>query len=142
MAYRFVEDVSLADVAFEASAPSLEELLVEGAKATFETMVRLDGVEPKVVKKVRITAASAEQLFFRWIGELVFLKDADELVFSRFAVKVTRKGKRFALEGQAAGEKIDPAKHVLNVDVKAITYHHFSVLETPQGWKAFVILDI
>ena len=140
--YRFVEDVSLADVAFEASAPSLEELLVEGAKATFETMVRLDGVDPQVRKAIRLRAASAEQLFFRWIGELVYLKDAEELVFSQFTAKVTRKGNAFVLQGTAAGEKIDPAKHVLNVDVKAITYHHFSVLETPQGWKACVILDI
>ena len=141
MPYQYHEDVSLADVAFPAEAKSLEELLVEGAKATFEVMVRLKDVQPREKKEIRLEAASPEKLFFSWIEELIYLKDAEEMVFSKFEVKI-KKGQKYSLTGAAWGEKINPKKHQMNVDVKAITYHHFKVEETKKGWQAFVILDI
>ena len=141
MSYKFIEDVSIADVAFEAEAKTLEELLIEGAKATFEVMVKLEEVKPKEKREIAIEAESPEKLFFEWIGELIYLKDADYMVFSKFDVKI-KKGQKYVLQGTAWGEGIDPEKHTLNVDVKAITYHHFSVTEEKGTWKAFVILDI
>ena len=40
------------------------------------------------------------------------------------------------------GEQIDPGKHELIVDVKAVTLHMFKVEQTPRGWDTFIILDI
>ena len=40
------------------------------------------------------------------------------------------------------GEPIDPQRHRLRVDVKAVTLHRFSIEKTAQGWEATVILDI
>ena len=141
MTYKYHEDISLADIAFSAEAPTLEQLLVEGAKATFETMVNLE--EVKTIKKriIKLEADTPEKLFFDWIEELIYLKDADYMVFSKFEVRIKKGGKYF-LEGAAWGEGIDPEKHTLKVDVKAITYHHFKVEETKGKWRAFVILDI
>lgn len=141
MSYRFHENISLADVAFSAEASSLEKLLIEGAKATFEVMVKLGDVQPKEKQEIRLEEDSPEKLFFEWIGELIYLKDAEEMVFSRFEVNI-KKGQKYFLKGTAWGEKINPKKHTLNVDVKAITYHHFKVEQTKKGWEAFVILDI
>lgn len=141
MPYTYHEDISLADIAFSAEAPTLEKLLIEGALATFETMVNLDEVKPVKKKSIKLESASAEKLFFDWIEELIYLKDADYMVFSKFEVKI-KKGRKYVLEGAAWGERIDPEKHTLKVDVKAITYHHFSVKEEKGKWKAFVILDI
>ena len=141
MPYKFHEDISIADIAFSAEAPSLEKLLIEGAKATFDTMVNLKEVKQKEEREIKIEADNPEKLFFEWIEELIYLKDADYMVFSRFEVKI-QKGQKYFLEGKAWGEKINPQKHTLRVDVKAITYHHFSVKEEKGVWKAEVILDI
>lgn len=141
MPYRYHEDISIADVAFSAEAPDLEGLLVEGAKATFEVMVKLEDVKPKMKRAIALEAPTPEKLFFAWIEELIYLKDADALVFSKFEAKVTE-GQSLRLQGSAWGEKINPKKHTLNVDVKAITYHRFSVEKAGKGWKAFVVLDI
>ncbi|NTV43837.1 MAG: archease, partial [Syntrophobacteraceae bacterium] len=43
---------------------------------------------------------------------------------------------------EASGEKIDPDRHDLIVDVKAVTFHHFRVEQTRHGWEAMVILDL
>ena len=45
-------------------------------------------------------------------------------------------------EASAWGEAIDPGRHRLRVDVKAVTLHGFSVQSTTDGWEARVILDI
>jgi len=141
MSYQYHEDVSLADVAFSAEASSPEELLADCGKATFEVMVSLKEVEPKEKKAVNLEADSFEKLVFAWIEELVYLKDAESMVFSKFEAKIER-GKKWIIEGAAWGEKIDPKKHTLNVDVKAVTYHHFRVEEKDGKWTAHVVLDV
>jgi SHS2 domain-containing protein len=41
------------------------------------------------------------------------------------------------------GEPIDPKRHALRADVKAVTYHQFEVVQTETGgWKARVVVDI
>ena len=41
-----------------------------------------------------------------------------------------------------AVEPIDPARHMLSHEVKAITYHELKVEPTDDGWLAEVIVDI
>lgn len=141
MAYTFHEDISIADIAFSVTAKTLEELFIDGAKATFDAMVNMDEVKAINKREILLEAENAEKLFFAWIEELIYLKDADYMVFCQFDVKIT-KNKTYALKGTAWGEGIDPERHTLKVDVKAITYHHFKVEQTKKGWEAFVILDI
>ena len=69
---------------------------------------------------------------------LLYHFDAEHLLFSRFEVKVGEDG----LEGAAWGEPMDPARHELNHEVKAITYHGLKVEQTADGWLAEVIVDI
>lgn len=40
------------------------------------------------------------------------------------------------------GERSDPARHEMDHEVKAITYHGLRVEHTPDGWEAEVIVDI
>ena len=44
-----------------------------------------------------------------------------------------------ALHATAIGEQLDPQRHQMRVDVKAVTLHRFRVEQTEQGWEAFVI---
>ena len=48
----------------------------------------------------------------------------------------------YHLTAEATGEKLNPLRHELLVDVKAVTLHRFTVKQTPEGWEATVILDI
>ena len=59
-------------------------------------------------------------------------------MFSRFEVKVGADG----LVGAAWGEPMDPTRHELNHEVKAITLHGLKVEQTADGWLAEVIVDI
>ncbi len=145
MRYKFIEDIAIADVAFEAEGKTLEELFEACALATTNVMVRnMDSIEPFVSKDIKVQADSEEGLLYKFLDEIIFLKDARQLIFGKFQIKITRVlNKQFELRARVIGEKIDKKKHDLIVDVKAVTYHEFKVEKTKQGdWKANVILDI
>ena len=141
MSYKFLEDVSLADVAFEATGKTLEELFESAALATTNVMIKdLKTIKPKIKKKIKLKAKTIENLLHDFLQELVFLKDAKQLVFSKYKIKINEK--KFELSAEISGEKLNPKTQVHMVDVKAITWHLYEVVKTDKVWKARVILDI
>jgi SHS2 domain-containing protein len=80
-------------------------------------------------------------LFFDWLSELVYLKDAEGVLFSKFDVRIKKNG-AYELKAVASGEEISQKKHGLRSDVKAVTYHLFEVKKIGEIWTARVILDI
>ncbi len=139
--FRFLEKIAIADIAFEAYGSTVEELFESSALALFEAMVKLETVEAKETEVIKLESDKVEDLLFDWLSELVYLKDAKSILFSDFKLKIEDKQKYF-LSGEALGEKINPSKHHLKVDVKAVTYHMLEVKQEQGRWTAQVILDI
>ena len=128
-----------ADLGLRARAPDLDTLFAEAAEALFAAVVEdLAAVQPLQRVDVRLSGDDREYLLFDWLKELLYRFDAEHRLFARFAVHVDDHG----LSGTAWGEPLDPARHVLSHEVKAITYHDLRVEPTPDGWLAEVIVDI
>lgn len=143
MPYRFLEDVATADIAFEATGETLEELFIASALATTNVMVRdLQNVERRERRHIEVEAEEIDLLLFNFLQEIIFYKDSEQLLFSRYDVKVNEKGRPLRMIGEAHGERLDMKRHDLIVDVKAVTLHQFEVKKGDSGWKARVILDI
>ncbi len=141
MPYRYLEDIATADAAFEVVGRTLEELFRDAAIATFEVMVDTKSIEPGITREIELKNEAVDNLFFDWLSELVYLKDADALIFSKFDVSI-KKNDFYELKATASGETINQEKHTLRSDVKAVTYHMFEVKKTGENWTARVILDI
>lgn len=140
MPYKFLEDIAVADVAFEATGSTLAELFVSAALAVTNTMVRdLASVHQRTMKRVDVEGTDVENLLFNFLQELIFLKDAERLLVSQIEVNELTET---TCKAVFHGETLDPKKHELLVDVKAVTMHRFSVEKTKTGWKASVILDV
>lgn len=143
MGYRFLEGVTFADVAFEARGKTLPELFASAGQATTVTMVKNpEAISPRVKKTLHLSAATPEQLLHDFLEELVFLKDSEQLVFSKFDLTIVEGKGACKLEGTIGGEKIEPKKHVMLVDVKAVTWHEFSLVKEKSGYRATVVLDV
>jgi len=141
MSYKFFEDVALADVAFEATGKTLGEMFESAALAVTNTMVKdLESVKHSVKKDISVKSDEIDKLLFNFLQEIIFYKDSEKLLFSKFSVKIGNGS--HDLSCVAEGEELDMKKHELLVDVKAVTFHKFKVEETEEGWKAEVILDI
>ena len=142
MPYKFFEDIAIADVAFEATGRTEEKMFESAALAVTNTMVKdLKSVKNKVTKTITVTGEDIQTLLFNFLQELIFLKDAKLLLFSKFDIKMS-KGKKMKLTVKASGEKLDMKKHELLVDVKAVSMHNYKVEKTKSGWSASIILDV
>jgi len=143
MPYEFLEDIAIADVAFEATGKTIEELFESSALAVTNTMVKdLKSVKQKVTKTIEVKADALEMLLFNFLQEIIFYKDAELLLFNKFDITIAQEKNKYKLKTKARGEKLDMKKHELLVDVKAVSLHNFKVEETKKGWKADVILDV
>lgn len=143
MAFRFREDIAPADVAVEACGETLEELFASCAEALLATMID-DPVEVARCREVpiRLEDDDLEMLLFSFLEELVYLKDARQLLLHAERVRIVRKENGFSLEALFRGEVIDRGRHRLVVDVKAVTLFCLSVVQEDNLWKATVVLDV
>lgn len=142
MPYRFLEYVAIADAAFQASGKDLPEMFMAAAAATMNVMVEdLSTIDHTAQKTIELHHEALDMLLFNFLQEFIFFKDAERLLLRPATVQITRDGSVFSLRANLYGEIINPDKHVLLVDVKAVTLHHFEVKQTGSGWEAFVIVD-
>jgi SHS2 domain-containing protein len=141
--YRYRDDIAVADVAFEVWGASVEEVFVAAADATMNVMVTdLASIGRSLELTIELEREELDLLLFSFLNELIFLKDARQLLLRVASLSVKKNNANFTVKGTVYGETIDPQKHPLRVDVKAVTLHRFSLRQTDAGWEAFVILDI
>jgi SHS2 domain-containing protein len=143
MGYHYLDDFATADIAFEATGESMEQVFVAAAEATMNVMVEaLRSIEPRVEKRIELKNSDPDMLLFDLLQELVYYKDAEQLLLRVKEIAITERDGAYLLHACAAGEKLDPERHEQRVDVKAVTLHQFRLQKTDGGWIALVILDI
>jgi SHS2 domain-containing protein len=143
MTFKFIENVSVADVAFEAAGKNLNQLFESCGLATTQTMIKdLKKIALKKSVNIKLKNDNLEQLLNDFMNEIIYIKDAKLLLFRNYKVNIRQKDDRYLLEAKFTGDKINMKKQELLVDVKAATWHMFKVEKTTKGWKAFVILDV
>jgi SHS2 domain-containing protein len=138
--YKFIDHT--ADVLFQAEAATVDELFEQCALAVEETQVHLDKVDANQTITITGENKSIESLLFDFLDDLVYYKDADQLVFSKFKATVSEEHGLFKLSCVCQGEILNVEKHQPKVDVKAITMHMFEVKKVDHGWVAQVLVDI
>jgi SHS2 domain-containing protein len=141
--YVFLEDIAIADVAFRAYGESLPAVFEQAARATVETMIDdLDSLALDTERRITLEETDPEMLLLDFLQELIYFKDAEELLLLPGELRIDEHDGRYRLTAALAGEPIDPARHRLNADVKAVTMHRFALERTDRGWQATVVLDI
>ena len=132
-----------ADVAFEATAASLDELFAEAARALLQTITDPATVRPNLHRGFELAAPDLETLLVDWLGELVYVFEVDRQLFSDAEVRITEGTDGPRLAAVARGEPYDPSRHPIRVQVKAVTYHGLEVACRPDGtWVARVVFDV
>ena len=142
--YRFLDNITSADVAFEAGGETMDKLFENCAYALENVMVnRLDRVKAEKERNITVEARDADQLLFSFLHEILMLKDVERLVFSRFKVSIKRLNEnRYLLKCICKGSEIDPKTHDVVVDVKGISMHRLKVGRKEGAYKAMVVVDV
>ncbi|MHB8139490.1 MAG: archease [Smithellaceae bacterium] len=143
MPYAYLEEIAIADIAFRATGKTEEEVFAAAADATVNVMVEdLATIRDRRRIPLRLENDALDLLLFDFLNEFVYLKDAKGLLLRVGAIRVGRRDSRFTLTGELYGEELDPLRHPLAGDVKAVTLHRFELRRTDDGWEATVVLDI
>ncbi|MDG7008240.1 MAG: archease [Nitrososphaerota archaeon] len=140
MPFRYLPDVALADIAFEAESPTVDGLFEECARAITDIMVDPKSLRPATERKFALESEDLDRLLYDFLTELIVVKDVDSLLFGEFKVSVSADWR--SLTAVARGEPIDRERHRLRNDVKAVTMHLFGISQEGARWKTTVVLDI
>jgi len=139
--YEFLDDGVTSDVTFHAWGGSLEELFAAAADATLNVMVRsVESVRPLETRSASVEADELDLLLKRFLDELIYRKDVEELLLRATEVHVDAADHR--VQAVLVGERIEPERHELVADVKGVTLHDLRVERAETGWHAYVTLDV
>ncbi len=128
-----------ADVGLRMRAASLDALFAEAAQGLFSLIVSdLRSIRLTETASFSVAGQAHDLLLFDWLNELLYTYETRHLLLAEFHVTINGAG----LTATARGEIADPARHVLDHEVKAITYHELKVERVDDGWLAEVIVDI
>lgn len=127
------------DVGIQIKASTLQELFIAAAKEMFQIICPGGKTVNKEKYSVIANGNSIEELFVNWLSELNFIFQTEGVLLGDF-VEISISNNR--LVAAASGEKIDPEKHDIQMEIKAVTYHKLFVKKLKNGWQAQVIFDI
>jgi len=139
--FEFIEGAT-SDLTFRAQAPTLEAAFAAAAQALLAATVE----EPETVERsecrcLLLEEPDLELLLARFLNELVYLRDAEDLLLHPERVEIACDGSA-RLSAELIGERIDSNRHHLASDVKAVTVHGLRVAKTTNGWTTQATLDV
>ncbi len=141
--FHFLDDVAIADLAFDASGDSLQELFEGATCAVMETLADLHTVGSTWQKVIERTDDDPAALLFDWLSDLVYWKDAAGVVFSKSELSLTRQDDGYwKLRGLLCGEPVNGSTQTLRADVKGVTKHLYRLAQEKGQWTVRIVLDV
>ena len=127
-----------ADIGIIAYGADLKQAFAHAATGLFNLITDLDKVDEVVSRDIELTAPDIESLLVDWLNDLIYIFDAENILFKRFDISQLTPTQ---LKARVYGEKVNTSKHELRRGVKAATYHMLRVAKN-NGYQARVIFDI
>lgn len=128
-----------ADIGIRGKGSTLAEAFEQAALAMFEIMVETRELKINKPQSVEVEGNDLNELLIAWLSELLFLKDVEGKMFSRFEIESIDKNK---LTANVYGEPIDSSRHKLKLEVKAATYTQLIIEKKDNNWIAQCLVDV
>jgi SHS2 domain-containing protein len=133
--FGFREHAHTADWELEVWAPDLAGLLEQAARGMYALSgVQLTGVLPDE-RLLTLQASDAEGLLVRFLTELLWYQQEEQLGFDHFSIQV---------DGNCNLRAHLVGKPILKFDkeIKAVTYHNLAVRATSKGLRVNIVFDV
>lgn len=140
MAFEYIHDQAIADIAFKATGETVQELFQSCAEAVIECLADVNTVKPEKEIVIEKEEKTIERLLLELLEDIIYYKDKDAMVFHDVTVEVNEE--KLKAKATLHGDDIKAEEQDLLHDVKAITMHYWRVDKTDDGWVANVVLDI
>jgi len=128
-----------ADAGVIVRAGTLEELFARAGWAMFSLIADMDSVRAEETTQVGLEAADLQALLVRWLSELNYRHITEHRLFCDFQIQ---KISATDLRAIVTGEEIDPKRHTIFTEIKAITFHGLQISRDNGLWKVQIIFDL
>lgn len=141
MSYEYFEHQ--ADIGIRGKGKTLAEAFEQAALAMFDIMVETHELKSDVLHLIEVDGNDLNDLFIAWLSELLFLKDVEGIMFSRFKIEnINENINENKLVAKVYGEAIDPSRHKLKLEVKAATWTQLLIEKNGTNWIAQCLVDV
>jgi SHS2 domain-containing protein len=140
--FRFLEDIAMADIGFEAEGASIEEVFQAATQALIESMANPSTVSAGWERAYERSDVDPAALLFEWLSEVVYWKDAAGVVFREAPLALTQADGVWQLRARLIGAPVNHQTQELHADVKGVTKHLYELKQTDDGWHVRVVLDV
>ncbi len=131
-----------ADIAFEVSGESLEELFKASSKAWLTSVVDVTILNQGEIKKIELNSFSIEQLLVDFLSELNFnLFTKKWLCYSVDDLSIERKEDDWSISADLTGNTINSKFH-FKQEIKAITFHQMNIKKSDNVFSTLLVFDI
>ena len=127
------------DLGMRVFGVDLHELFAHAAWGLFDLMTDAERIEPRTSRDLTVEAIDLEDLMVRWLGELLYIYDTERFLIANAAFRILEPTR---LQATLHGEPFDAARHPIDTEIKAVTYHQIAVERLDASWQARVIFDI
>lgn len=143
MNYELIHNITSADIAVRVRASSQSLLFKYGAEALMSEMVDdLSTIRPVTAKSGIIEGRDLSLLYFEFLNEFLFFKDAENLLLLPEEVEVAFSKDLYSCRYILKGEKISREIHKFRVDIKAVTLHGLQIYENGGLFIAESVFDV
>ncbi len=132
---RFEEIEHTADIAIRVYGRDLPELFANAAYGMACQIAEPTTIPLTVEHQVHLEAPDVETLLVSWLGELLYLGERDECVFTCFEMHTVTPTQ---LQAHAQG---GPATEYL-VHIKAVTFSELKIVPTATGYETTIVFDV
>ena len=131
------------DIGIQVTAPTLPQLFERAAAGMVRVLTDPEAVRTDEATQITVNGRDQEALMVRWLSDLNYRHTVDHVLYGAFAVEaIGETDAGLSLTATVRGEPIDPDRHTVYTEIKAITFHGLDVHETDDGWAVQVIFDM
>jgi len=130
-----------ADKAIFAWGKDLPELFENSAYGMFSLIADISKLKPETQREIKLKNEQEDYtlLLADWLGELLYIFDAEKILFCKFKVKSVDEKEVVSLCG---GVRIHPNLPWRGSYVKAVTYHRLKIEKKGQLYRATLFFDV
>jgi SHS2 domain-containing protein len=120
-------------------APDLKELFARAAWGMFSLVTDVDAIRLVDIVDIELEAPDLFALMVRWLSELNYRHVTEHRLFGKFEIIDMNEE---WLAGVVRGERLDPTRHQIFTEIKAVTFHGMRLERGGEGWEAQIIFDL
>jgi SHS2 domain-containing protein len=136
--HKFIEHT--ADIAFDVTADSIEELFLESARAWRISVVGdIAGKSPSTVS-IKLEASSLEELLVTFLNEINFLlltKNWLSVIYDNLKIDKEKFNLRVIISGFYLDKSVE-----IKEEIKSVTYHQMDIVKKDNKFSTRVVFDI